>query len=166
MTRRWCLVHVKTRREHEAERHLLRQGFEVFLPKTWKTIRHARRSTVEKRAYFPGYLFVDLDLDQDQWRPINSTVGVLRMVTIDHAPAAAPPGLVETLMSAINDEGVVAITPEWRVGERVRIVGGAFTDQIATIDALPDADRVRVLLELMQTPIPVELRRDQISKDA
>lgn len=166
MDRRWCLVHAKTGRELEAEHQLKRQDYEVFLPRAWRTIRHARKTRIEKRAYFPGYLFVKLDFDADQWRPINSTIGVIRLVTLDHRPAAAPPGLVETLLSALNEDGVVAMTPEWAVGERVRIIGGAFVDQLAVIDALPDKDRVRVLLNLMQTPIPVEIRRDQIARES
>ena len=73
---------------------------------------------------------------------------------------------MEALLSALNQDGVVAMTPAWAVGEQVRIIGGAFVDQLAVIDALPDKDRVRVLLSLMQTPIPIEIGRNQIARES
>jgi transcription antitermination factor NusG len=48
----------------------------VFLPLREKTWRHAHRIEVRRVPFFPGYLFVALDLDHDQWRSVNGTIGV------------------------------------------------------------------------------------------
>ena len=54
-----------TGREVLAAEQLERQGFRAFLPKQLKTVRHARKVRVALGAYFPGYLFVELDLAAD-----------------------------------------------------------------------------------------------------
>ncbi len=164
MTERWCLVHAKIHRETTAVEHLTRQGYRAFLPLSWRRIRHARKTSVEKRAFFPGYLFVSLDLEQDSWRAINSTTGVVRLVANGGAPAVAPVGFVEQLIAAADAESVLILQPKLEPGEQVRIVGGAFAEQIAVIESLDGPDRVRVLLDLMEARIPIELPRSQISK--
>lgn len=161
---RWCLVHAKTGREHEAERHLVRQNYTVFLPKHWRQIRHARRTHVAKRAFFPGYLFVALDLKCDAWRPINSTIGVLRLVTHDHRPATAPDGWVEALQAAVNAEGIVAPKPELEAGARVRVASGPFMDQIGVVERLSGSERVRILLEIMGVATPVDVASERLTR--
>src|ERR1700761_380861 len=77
---RWRLVRALTGREVFASEHLERQGFVTFLPKQLKTVRHARKVRVALGAYFPGYLFVELDLARHRWRSVNGTLGVSHLV--------------------------------------------------------------------------------------
>ncbi len=105
--KRWYLVHAKTRRETVAEAHLARQGFETFLPKEKRVVRHARRSETKLTALFPGYLFVAFDPQADRWRPIDSTAGVVRLVRQSERPTAAPNGLVEAMIAATDALGAL-----------------------------------------------------------
>jgi len=54
--------------------------------------------------------------------------------------------------------------PPLKAGQTVRITAGAFADQLAVIERLDDAGRVRVLLEIMGAPAPVSLRRDYLAE--
>ena len=148
-----------------AAEQLQRQGYRVFLPKQMKTVRHARRIRVALAAYFPGYLFVQLDLASDRWRSVNGTLGVAHLVGRGEHPAAVPRGVVETLMEAADARGVLA-GPPLKAGQTVRITAGAFADQLAVIERLDDAGRVRVLLDIMGSPAaPVSLRRELRRRD-
>jgi transcriptional antiterminator RfaH len=161
--RRWYLVRAQTGREMTAADQLGRQGFSTFLPKQMRTVRHARQLRVALGAYFPGYLFVRLDLGRDRWRSINSTIGVAHLVGPGERPSPAPVGVVEALIEAADAEGVIQ-GPPLQAGQKVRITAGAFADQLAIIQRLDAAGRVRVLLDIVAGKIPLDLQRAYLSE--
>ena len=160
---RWYLVRALTGRENLAVEQLERQAFVTFLPKQPKTIRHARRLTVRLAAYFPGYLFVELDLTRQRWRSINGTLGVAHLVGPGERPAPVPKGVVEALMAAADARGVLE-GPPLEAGQQVRIIAGAFADKLAVIERLDDAGRVRVLLEIVSGRVPVTIDREMLGE--
>jgi transcriptional antiterminator RfaH len=155
---RWRLVRALTSREVFACEQLERQGFRTFLPKQFKTVRHARKVRVALGAYFPGYLFVEVDLGKDRWRSINGTLGVAHMIGGER-PTPVPRGVVEALMEAADARGVLT-GPPLKAGQKVRIIAGAFADKLAVIERLDDAGRVRVLLEIISGQVAVTVARD------
>ena len=161
--RRWYLVRAQTGRELTAAGQLGRQGFFTFLPKQMKTVRHARQVRVSLAAYFPGYLFVRLDLAHDRWRSINGTVGVAHLVGAGERPTPAPVGVVEALVEAADAQGVIE-GPPLQAGQKVRITAGAFADQLAIIERLDAAGRVRVLLDIVAGKIPLDLQRSYLTE--
>lgn len=168
-SRRWFLVQAQAGREGIAQIHLERQGYRSFLPKGVKTARRNHRRVTWLAAYFPGYLFAELDLAVDRWRPIDSTIGVIRLVKIGAAPSPAPRGLVETLLSATDQNGVLsglpqpAITETFTPGDTVKVVRGPFADQLGLIEGLDGHGRVRVLLDLMRLRAPIEFSSTDLS---
>lgn len=145
---KWFVVNTQPHKETTAERHLREQGYRVFLPSFMRPRRHARRVDVVRKALFPGYLFVQLDVGRSAFSPINSTVGVRRLVTRGATPAAAPDALVSALIERADEEGVLR-DPVLQPGQRVRFVRGPFADIIGAIYALADNDRVVVLLNML-----------------
>ena len=77
----WYAVQTQPNRENLAVSHLERQGFEVWLPRIERIIRHARQTKRVRRPLFPGYLFINLNLETARWRAINGTVGVSHIVS-------------------------------------------------------------------------------------
>ncbi|TIT89380.1 MAG: hypothetical protein E5W41_02215, partial [Mesorhizobium sp.] len=84
---RWYAAGVFAGRENIAEQHLQRQGFTSFVPRAAKTIRHARRTYTRTAAYFPGYMFVALDVTQQRWRAVNGTIGVRSLIMRGDRPS-------------------------------------------------------------------------------
>jgi transcriptional antiterminator RfaH len=160
---RWYLVRALTGREAFAVEQLERQGFVTFLPKQPKTIRHARRLSVRLAAYFPGYLFVQLDLTRQRWRSINGTLGVSHLVGAGERPAPVPKGVVEALAAAADARGVLE-GPPLQAGQQVRIIAGAFADKLAVIERLDEAGRVRVLLDIVSGQVPVTIGREMLGE--
>ena len=172
---RWFLVHTQPKSEHKAELHLGAQGFRTYLPVFEKTVRHARKLKTVRHArqlrtvrapLFPRYLFVILDLGRDRWLSVRSTIGVSRLFTSqDGRPVPVPTGIVESLIERSDgkltrlDAGLVA-------GQQVCILSGPFADFVGTLERLDDAGRVKVLLEMMGTTVPVTLHRSVLSPAA
>jgi transcription elongation factor/antiterminator RfaH len=163
---RWFLAHSLAKNEARAEFHLAAQGFRTYLPRIEKTIRHARQLRTVRAPLFPGYLFIILDLGRDRWLSVRSTFGVSRLITTqDGRPTPVPGGIVESLIerSKTNvtrlDDGLVR-------GQHVRILSGPFADFMGTLERLDSAGRVKVLLELMGTAVPVTLHRSALAPAA
>ena len=158
---RWYLAHTQPKGERKAKMHLGAQGFRAYLPQISKTTRHARQLRTALAPLFPRYLFVILDPERDRWLSVRSTVGVSHLVTCAGRPLPVPVGIVESLIER-SDENMVLVDAQLVAGQRVRIVAGAFADFVGTLERLDDAGRVRVLLELMGTAVPVTLNRSAL----
>jgi len=163
---RWFLVHTQPKSEQKAKWHLGAQGFRTYLPQIEKTVRHARQLRTVRAPLFPRYLFVILDLERDRWLSVRSTIGVSRLFTRqDGRPVPVPTGIVESLIERSDgkltrlDAGLVA-------GQQVCILSGPFADFVGTLERLDDAGRVKVLLEMMGTTVPVTLHRSVLAPAA
>jgi transcription elongation factor/antiterminator RfaH len=156
---RWYAVHTQPNRELRANNQLENQGFEVFLPKRLKTIRHARRLTNLAAPFFPRYLFIRLDLTQHRWRSVNGTFGVASLVMQGEMPRPVPRGVVETMTASVDEKGFLCLEQNLRVGAQVRLAAGPFAEKLGILDRLDDSGRVRVLLEIMGGTVPVQLER-------
>ena len=159
---RWFLVHTQPKSERKAEMHLGAQGFRTHLPTIQKTIRHARQLRTVRAPLFPRYLFLILDPERDRWLSVQSTVGVSSLFTCDDRPIPVPEGIVETLIENTDEANLTLFSRGLVAGQSVRILRGPFADFVGTLERLDEAGRVRVLLDMMGTAVPVALGRSAI----
>jgi transcription elongation factor/antiterminator RfaH len=154
---RWFVVHTLPHQEKRAQIQLENQRYRTFLPKREKTIRHARKLTTVVAPFFPRYMFIILDPEHDQWRPINGTLGVARLVMQGERPNPVPPGIVETLIASTGPDGLLQLRlgPHLKVGDSVRLTQGPFAEYLGTLDRLDESGRVRVLLDMLGRQVPV-----------
>ena len=131
-----------------------------------RTTRHARKLQTVQAPLFPRYLFVRLDMEHDRWRAINGTIGVSRLITADDRPMPVPAGVVETLQSFRNSEGLVQLGRGLREGQKVRVISGPLVDAIGSLERLNDNGRARVFLEIMSGRVPAVLAVDQLEPAA
>jgi transcription elongation factor/antiterminator RfaH len=163
---RWFLAHTLPKSEWKAELHLGAQGFRTFQPQIRKTIRHARQLKTVRAPLFPRYLFVILDLERDRWLSVRSTVGVSSLFSSrDGRPVPVPVGIVESLIERSEDTGT-RLDTNLVQGQQVRILTGPFADFVGMLERLNEAGRVRVLLEMMGTAVPVTLHRSALAPAA
>ncbi len=146
---RWYAVRTQPRAEDRAQTNLRNQGFEVFTPRIARSVRHARRQSWRLTPLFPGYTFIRLDASRQRWRPVDSTFGVANIVKIGHTPAPLPPGLVEQLKQLADENGeVTGLKEAIAVGDRVRVIGGAFDTWLGEVLSLPEKDRILLLINM------------------
>jgi len=146
---RWICARTQPKKELFAARNLDNQDYACFLPVISKTVRHARKAKVVKAALFPRYLFININLDVQQWRPILGTFGVSDLVMQDGRPKPVPVGVVETLLSATNVDGCADFRHHVKVGETVRMMSGPFYNLVGRLERLDSQGRVAVLLDIL-----------------
>jgi transcriptional antiterminator RfaH len=151
----WYVVHTHAHAETRALRHLSRQGYVAYLPRFAKWRRHARRYERVLRPLFPRYLFVALDVLDQRWRPVLSTVGVRDLLRLGERPVPVPDGLVEAIQTrerqgVLDGDPAVAGLAE---GDEVRVVSGPFADLVGRFCGMADEQRVMVLLDLLGRPV-------------
>lgn len=157
--KQWYAVYTQPRNEERAQEHLLRQGFEVFLPRYLKRRSHARRVTMAPAPLFPRYLFVSFDADQQRWRAIRSTRGVVDLVSNGDHPVPVPDAVVKEIERRRDADGYVVLARhlDLKRGMRIRIDAGPFAATEAIFEAMRDEDRVVALLSLMGREVVVQV---------
>lgn len=156
---RWYVARTLAQRERQAVQQLANQSYRTFLPLFLKNRRHARKVETISTPLFPRYLFVIFDRTRDRWRSINGTLGVERLLMSGGEPQPVPPGMVENLILAADDENIIQFDYALHPGQQVKVTAGPFADLIGRLERLDDRGRVAVLLELMGASVRVALPR-------
>ena len=164
----WYAIQTKPHREEEAEMHLQRQGFTVYLPRIQviKSRRGRRQPAVE--PLFPRYLFVQLDPALTDRAPIRSTRGVSAMVEFGNVPAEVPADVISALQEQEDDAEGVRLLPadKFISGERGFVADGPLAGLEGIFVARNGTERVYVLLEVLGTMTRCSLRDDQFLKSS
>lgn len=143
----WYLIQCKPREDERALSHLDRQGFECYRP-LFEEERPGRKQT-RKAALFPGYLFIRLDRVNDNWLPICSTRGVARIVRFNGYPLPVPDKIIDEIRQRV--EGGEMRELRFKPGEHVLITEGSFSGLEAIFLATDGAERVVLLLNILQS---------------
>ena len=161
----WIAVATQPNAEGQAVQNLKRQGYECYCPHTRVLRRHARRSETVDRPFFPGYLFVRLDLTRDQWRPIMYSRGVRAVVRFGEELGVVPDAVVESLVAGEANGGLKPAPASERleVGQQVSLHGTLFDDFLCTVQSIEARDRVCVLLDLMQQTVKMVVPSENVA---
>lgn len=162
---RWYVVQTQVNGEAKAAQNLLRQGYEIYLPRYLKRRRHARKVDFVAKPLFPRYLFVGIDVATQRWRAIQSTQGVSHLVCNGEEPAAVPSGVLGALRAREDARGFVRMEdkPVFAPGHKVRVLAGAFMDNAGLFDGMSDYDRVAILLDMLGRKVRVHLGVDLVA---
>jgi transcription antitermination factor NusG len=119
------------------------------------------------RPFFPGYLFVSLDLTDPSWAGIGRTQGVKRLMSSpEMRPLPVPVGFVEALMTqgragdGAIDPGAAPKFPVLAPGQKVSVTVGG--NDIHTVVHMSERDRVWVLLRMFDRDVPTEVERSAV----
>ena len=171
--RAWYVIHsysgyeskVKANLEQRIESMGMQdQIFRVIIPTEEEIeIHEGKRRTVERRV-FPGYLLVEMIMNNDSWYVVRSTPGVTGFVGMGNEPIPLRDDEVEEIMRRIKSRAPrVKVT--YQPGQKVRIIDGPFTDFVGTVDDIyMDKNKVRVLVSFFGRETPVELDFLQVEK--
>ncbi|MCR4378468.1 MAG: transcriptional activator RfaH [Rhodospirillales bacterium] len=161
----WYVVRTKSRCEDRSAWHLENQGFEVYLPHYRKQVRHARSVKSVLRPLFSGYLFVHMDLDQQRWRAINGSVGVISLVPSGDAPKPIPNEIVDHIRAREDKSGAVSLAPHGlQKGDKVHMREGALAEYAALLEEVCDEKRVILLLNLMGREVRLKTSMENLVK--
>jgi len=176
MSKRWYVVHAYSGFEKSVQRALLeriaRSGMEdkfgqVLVPVEEVVEMKGGQKAISERKFFPGYVLVEMDMDEESWHLVKSTPRVTGFVggTATN-PTPISEKEVEKIMSQIQ-EGVEKPRPKvlFEVGEVVRVKEGPFTDFHGSVeDVNYEKSKLRVSVTIFGRATPVELEFGQVEK--
>ena len=171
----WFVIHsysgmenkVKKNIEHRAESMgMTDKILQVVVPtETEIEIRKGARKEVERRV-FPGYILVNMIMDEDSWYVVRNTPGVTGFVGMGSKPTPLRQEEVDKIMKRIeSDEPRIKVS--FQTGEHVLIMSGPFAEFSGTVDEIyPDKGKAKVLVSFFNRETPVEVDFLQLERDA
>lgn len=174
MLKHWYAVHtysghekkVKTNIERRADTMGLKNKvFDILVPTEKESrVRQGKKSEIDRKV-FPGYVFIEMVLDDNTWYLVKSTTGVIGFVG-DAKPTVVKDAEVREIKKALEEsENKPIIRPRWEVGQSVRVNAGPFADFTGTIQEInAPKDKVKVLISIFGRDTPVELEFGQVEK--
>ncbi|GAG10312.1 unnamed protein product, partial [marine sediment metagenome] len=155
--KQWYIVHTYSGYEERVKRSLGQRVkfmdvenkiFEVVIPTEDEIeIRSGQRRTVTKKL-FPGYVLVQMKMDDDSWNVVRNTPGITGFVGGGNKPTPIAEDEVNAILKQMT-EGSPQVKVGFRKGESVRVVDGPFTDFAGTVDEINlTKGKVKVLLTL------------------
>jgi transcriptional antiterminator NusG len=173
MANSWYVVHTysgyEDRVKASIEDNIKRRGLEekitnVLVP-TEKVIElksGKKREAVKK--FYPGYILIEMDLNDDTWRLVNSTPRVTGFVGGEH-PSPLLQEEIEVIIEQIEKGTATQVKTEFDRGDSVRIIDGAFNNFNGFIDEVDyDHNKLRVMVTIFGRQTPVELSFLQVEK--
>jgi transcriptional antiterminator NusG len=120
----------------------------------------------EKRV-LPGYVLVNMDLNDDAWTVVKNTPGVTGFVGAGSKPVPLSQPEVDRILRTGQTAGGerARTTIEYSLGESVKVTSGPLSDFDGEIvDVNPDQQKLKVLVDIFERQVPVELGFDQVKK--
>lgn len=161
----WYAVQTKSKSERIAQQNLQNQNFLTFLPmlRATKHRRGACQALVE--PLFPGYLFVEMDLQSQNTASIHYTRGVVSLVRQGNVLVPVPINIINCLQQAqsANDD---AIDPAqlFEPGDEVTLIGGPMAGLTAVFKARNSQERVIVLLSMLGNETLINVSQNQVAR--
>lgn len=173
MEKHWYAVHtyaghenkVKTNIERRAESMNLKDKVSRIIVPTEPELRTRSGKRVEvQRKVFPGYVLIEMVLDDSTWYLIKSTTGVTGFVTSGNKPVPLQNKEVEDILQAV-DGPKMPPRVKWQVNEVVRVVTGPFAEFTGKIeDVNGQKETLKVLISIFGRDTPVELEFSQVER--
>lgn len=169
----WYVIHSYSGYENKVQKNLVHRIesmgmqdsiFQIVVPTEEEVeLKDGHRRTVERRV-FPGYILVEMVLDEDSWYVVRNTPGVTGFVGSGNKPTPLRKEEVDKILKRMEAEAP-KVKVSFRVGDRVRIVEGPFEDFTGTVDEIDlDRTRVRVLVNFFGRETPIDLDFLQVER--
>lgn len=175
MAQRWYIVHTYSGFENKVKASLeeraraagmSEQISDVLVPteKVVELVKGERRTSARK--FYPGYVLVRMELNDDTWHLVKSTPKVTGFIGEKNKPLPITDEEAERIKLQM-EEGAVKPKPKFAFekGDEVRVIDGPFTNFNGIVEEVnPDKGKIRVLISIFGRATPVELEFVQVSK--
>ncbi|MGQ0722550.1 MAG: transcription termination/antitermination protein NusG [Candidatus Eiseniibacteriota bacterium] len=166
---KWYAIHTYSGHENKVKSNLekaintsgLTERFgRVLVPTQLVTEMKNGKKTQSTRKYFPSYIIIEMELDEDTWHVVRNCPGVSRFVG---ATASKPDALREAEVNRIlgqiegtKDKAIPEVP--FHEGEHVKVIDGPFSDFTGVVDEVnPERGKLKVMVSIFGRATPVEL---------
>jgi transcriptional antiterminator NusG len=171
----WYVVHTQTGSEDKVktylETRLSSEGLvdlitKVIVPTEQVSEIRSGKKKISQRKFFPGYLLVEMELNEKTYLFIKKTPGVTGFIGLGKRPMPLPKDEVDNILKR-TEETQVKPSPKivFEKGEQVRVTEGPFINFNGTIDEIrPEKGKLKVSVSIFGRATPVELEYWQVEK--
>jgi transcriptional antiterminator NusG len=170
---RWYVVNTYSGHENKVKQNLehrvvslgqQRAVRQVVVPtETVSEMKENQKVSVEKRT-MPGYVLVNMELNDDSWQLVKGTPGVTGFVGASNEPVPLTQPEVDRLLHREVAQKV-ATKAQFSIGESVKVINGPLSDFSGEISEInQDASKLKVLVSIFGRETPVEVGFDQVKK--
>ncbi len=170
---RWYAVNTYSGHENKVKQNLehrvqslnqQRNVRQVVIPtEQVNEVKDGQKVQVERRT-MPGYVLVNMDLNEDSWGLVKNTPGVTGFVGASNRPVPLNQAEIDRLLHRESAERPRA-RAQFTIGESVKVVSGPLSDFSGEISEVnEDAARLKVLVSIFGRETPVEVGFDQVKK--
>lgn len=173
--KKWYVVHTYSGYENRAKQLLeerirnagLDERFgEVLIPKENVVEVKGGTKRTSSRKFFPGYMLVQMELDDETWHIVKGTQKITGFVGGTTNPPPVPEAEVARITQQM-EEGAERpkVAQNFDEGSQVRITAGAFINFSGTVEEVrPEKQKLRVLVSIFGRPTPVEVDFTQVER--
>ena len=171
--KRWYIVHTYSGYENKVKVNLEKmienqnlgdRIFRVEVPQKTVTQIKGGKKTEKEEKVFPGYVLVEMIMDEETWYVVRHTTGVAKFVGSAKRPIPAKDSEIKKIINRSSSQ-TQKIELDVKVGDKVKITSGPFTEFIADIiETYPDKAKLRANVSIFGRETPVELEYKQIQK--
>lgn len=174
MIKNWYVVHtysgfeekVKLSIEEKVEAGQLAERISKILIPTERVVelRGGKKRESDKKFY-PGYILVEMELDDETWHLIKNTPRVTGFVGGKH-PVPIPEEEVDIILQQVEKGPAPQVKTQYQKGDNVRITDGPFSNFNGFVEDVDlDHGRLRVMVSIFGRQTPVELNFFQVEKN-
>lgn len=173
----WYVLKVQSNRERtirdNLKRRMRQEGLEEFfgeivIPTEKLVETKGGKKRVTEQKLFPGYLMVQMVLNDDTWYLVRSTSGVGDFTGAAGKPLPMQPHEIQRMLGAETskkEEAPLKVKVDFQTGDHVKIKDGAFESFDGTIEAIDEANgKITVLIQIFGRPTPVDLEYWQVER--
>ncbi|MFA5089514.1 MAG: transcription termination/antitermination protein NusG [Candidatus Omnitrophota bacterium] len=171
----WYVVHTQTGLEDRVkstlEKRIVSEGMvesigKVIIPTEQVSEIRSGKKKITQRKFFPGYILVEMELNEQTYFQIKTTPGVTGFIGLGKKPMPLPQKEVDNILKRTQD---TQVKPSPKIvferGEQVRVNEGPFMNFNGTIEEVhPERGRVKVSVSIFGRSTPVELEYWQVEK--
>ncbi len=173
MQRQWYAVHTYSGHENKVMTNILRRAetmnmqekiIKILVPTEAEVRSRAGKKTEVSRKVFPGYVLINMVLDDTTWYLVKSTTGVTGFVSSGNKPVPLQDKEIKLILEAAEGNVPVPVI-KFEKGEVVRVTAGPFTEFTGKIeDVNADKEKLKVLISIFGRDTPVELDFQQVEQ--
>lgn len=174
MNKQWYVVHAFTGQEERVAKTIQKRAAAsnlgdkfgrvlVLTEEELKGTRHGKRQ-ISKHKIYPGYVFVEMSLDDSTRHLVQSTSGVTGFIGPNREPVPLSKTEIDSIMETVESEAP-RIRAAWHKGELVRITSEPFEGIQGVIEEVNlEKEKLRVLVSIFGRETPVDLNFGDVEK--
>jgi transcription termination/antitermination protein NusG len=138
----------------------------VVVPTEQEIVNKDGQKVQQEKRVLPGYVLVNMDLNDDAWGVVKNTPGVTGFVGAGSKPVPlSQPEVDRILHTHAAGNAPSRAQVEFALGESVKVTSGPLSDfDGEVVDVNPDQQKLKVLVDIFERQVPVELTFDQVKK--